>query len=359
MSAVLKLQSGREFKLFNEELVHFLENTDKNISNIEDCLSLHIKVNNIQNELQSLGNRIISHMNDSKNNTNSTQLGIIGEQNIQECLSAMNIPWKDNSKEPHRADIEINIKNSAILIDVKNYSKPVPTHEIDKLFRDCEENNIQYGILFSLKSPITKKVSFDIEYRNNVSILCVYVDTKHDIKTSINVISTLIDINNKNREQIINREIVQKCITNIHDKTRSITQLKSRLHSLTDYIDKWNKECLNIIHEYEIDIEVILNELKHECENEIIENTHDEIRNNFPYKQWIFVINDILKLDNIRLSSSPEMNKISFQSNELIVKLIFQTKKVNIHTIVHNCPCVFSIENIQEWNKLFNSVICI
>lgn len=359
MAALLKLHSGREFKLFNEELTNHLDNADKSITNIEDCLQLNIKVNNIQNELQSLGNRIITHMNETKNTNNSTKLGIIGEQNVQEYLNTMNIPWKDNSKEPHCADIEIHINKNPVLIDVKNYSKPVPTHEIDKLFRDCEENNIHYGILFSLKSPITKKVSFDIEHRNNISIICVVVNTHFDIKTSINIISTLADINNKHKEQSINKEIIQKCIQKIHDKTRDMTQLKTRLNTLTDFIDKWNKDCLNIIHDYEITINEILYELKNECENDILEtNNHDEIRHKFPYKQWTFALNDVLNLNVEKLSSSPEFNKITFQLNGIHSKLVFQTKKINIHTTVQNCPCVFSIENIQEWNKLLTSIIC-
>ena len=53
-----------------------------------------------------------------------------------------------------------------VIVDVKNYTKNVPTSEIDKLWRDMETQCISLGLIVSMTSGIAKhRKGIDIEFR--------------------------------------------------------------------------------------------------------------------------------------------------------------------------------------------------
>jgi len=99
---------------------------------------------------------------------NSTRNGQLGE--IFACVLFRkrnpHIEYQDTSKVEKSGDAIITLSNHTlhnIMIDYKNYDSPVPTTEVDKLVRDMKAQNIQFGILLSYKSKISKRNTIDYD----------------------------------------------------------------------------------------------------------------------------------------------------------------------------------------------------
>ena len=135
-------------------------------------------------QINKLENTISSHLikikalEDKYENKGSSIKGATGEMDmltlIQKHTSWRNI--EDTSKLPHSGDMRCNINSVSTMIEVKNYSRDVPTKEIVKFLRDMEENpNIPYGIFVSLYTEITgKRGTINIEWTNQGQF-CVFV----------------------------------------------------------------------------------------------------------------------------------------------------------------------------------------
>jgi hypothetical protein len=103
-------------------------------------------------------------------------------------------------------------KNCAtILFEVKNYTRNVPSDEIDKFLRDCKYKNIS-GIFISLSSGISNKNNFQIDVIDNNNI-CLYIqDMNYDndkIKVGVDILDHLhqrLNSINKNNNIIIEEE---------------------------------------------------------------------------------------------------------------------------------------------------------
>jgi hypothetical protein len=70
----------------------------------------------------------------------------------------MDDDFEDISKIGKYTDIKAKPKdiNQEVLIEVKDYTTPVPSDEVDKFWRDMELRNMRYGVFISLRTDITK-----------------------------------------------------------------------------------------------------------------------------------------------------------------------------------------------------------
>lgn len=64
--------------------------------------------------------------------------------------------------------------NQNVLIEIKDYSDTVPTHEVDKFWRDMETRDARYGIFVSMRTRITK-ISGDIKVVSKMKKTAVFV----------------------------------------------------------------------------------------------------------------------------------------------------------------------------------------
>ena len=76
----------------------------------------------------------------------SQALGVVGEEEIGERLTNLNMQWMDMSKTPHAGDFHVIYPNKhTVVVDVKNYTKAVNSDELDKLFRDMNPQGLHHG----------------------------------------------------------------------------------------------------------------------------------------------------------------------------------------------------------------------
>lgn len=64
--------------------------------------------------------------------------------------------------------------NQNVLIEIKDYSDTVPTHEVDKFWRDMETRDARYGIFVSMRTRISK-ISGDIKVVSKMKKTAVFV----------------------------------------------------------------------------------------------------------------------------------------------------------------------------------------
>ena len=103
----------------------------------------------------------------------SHALGKLGEATVLDMLTNVVLPAfpyssvKDVTSKAHAADFHLWIMTPhgarvKILVDAKNYSKPVNTEEIVKLYADVDaDEEAQCGMMISLSTPIHKMKQFE------------------------------------------------------------------------------------------------------------------------------------------------------------------------------------------------------
>jgi len=104
----------------------------------------------------------------------SHTLGKMGEATVFDMLTNVVLPAfpystvKDVTAKAHSADFHLNImtptgKRVKILVDSKNYTKPVNSDEVVKLYTDVDnDEEAQCGMMISLTTPIHKMRQFEI-----------------------------------------------------------------------------------------------------------------------------------------------------------------------------------------------------
>jgi hypothetical protein len=139
------------------------------IQNSLDQISQHQ-----ENKLELIGTQINENLDFVKQSidkltqyTNkSVTKGFYGEKCVEELIS-QNFPdytITNNTHNPHNSDYELqNLKGQKFMIEVKNYTRNVPTSEVNKFISDLESSNIEIGLFFSLNTGICNKKRFKID----------------------------------------------------------------------------------------------------------------------------------------------------------------------------------------------------
>lgn len=172
--------------------------------------------------------------------------GQIGEKTIYDILVKIygNSCVKIKAKDKYSSDITITRNDITIIIEVKNYTGKVPTHQVDKFIRDCETTNCDAGLFVSLKSAITLKKE-DMEFTdvivNERKIPAIYLNLKGEIKNTEKYLKLLIDtlfISVKLYKCSFSKEHVKYFINNIKELLQIITNDRYELTKFKESINK-------------------------------------------------------------------------------------------------------------------------
>lgn len=340
MSTNIKLNSGRTFVLKNKLINMALEQCDPNIEDIEEVLIIQQRNNNMASDI---ANTILSNL--SKQSQSSSIIGKMGESYVQDELTRLGYAWQDNSQSAHSADIEIEINGMRIFIDVKKYKSPVPTHEIDKLFRDCEENDIQFGILISLESKISKRKPFEVEQQKGIHIIHVSSCCNGNLKTAIDILTAYVKLNNTHEINAINKENIEKCVKHISHKTAILSSTRAKVTTLSTYVNKISQEITTDLYKYENEINDILLDMKSEVFETV--QSQEEIKKRFPYEKWLYILNDLWS-DGYTMELVSNNTK-KLKTNEGKIELEFYANKMHIYI----GTCRLLVETNLKWQEYF------
>lgn len=117
----------------------------------------------------------------------SANIGLAGEQEVEEILQER-YRILNTAKSGKCGDFVITVNGVRILIEVKKYSKTVPSLEVEKFYRDIDSNtSIGGAILISLTSKIvgiSRSVEHTHQYINGNKIPVMFLSLR-DIDPSI------------------------------------------------------------------------------------------------------------------------------------------------------------------------------
>jgi len=161
------------------------------------------------------------------------------------------------------ADIRATIGDTKrhALIEVKDYSNPVPTSEIDKFWRDMELRDVKYGILVSMRSKIVgTSCAIKLETRmGRTAVLVVDHETNWSGHIfAFYIIKKMMELEGKKAEELkgkalssvllkINKNLVEiqkdlKLIDELQEISEGLkTTCKNKLDKITDLSNSYKR----------------------------------------------------------------------------------------------------------------------
>ena len=119
--------------------------------------------------------------------------GQVGEELVEGILRERFNDITNMTKVPKSGDITLWIAGRKTIIEVKNYTNPVPTTGIDKFRRDLSTAGAFSGVFISLHSPIsglTNDFKIHLESVDGRTVPCAYIvsSDRAQIVTSISMV---------------------------------------------------------------------------------------------------------------------------------------------------------------------------
>ena len=173
---------------------------------------------------------------------NSTIKGQDGEECIHHQLN-LRFPKadiEDTHKTKGRGDFILKEGAFGMLIEIKNYTKNVPKHEIGKFYNDMDNNHdIQCGILLSLQSGVSAKDDFQFEVIGGKPILFLHHISKNmeHIELAVQLFKLILKVDS----------IDLSCKETMGRLERSIPVIKRNWNKMKQKIQTFHKgmtECL-------------------------------------------------------------------------------------------------------------------
>jgi hypothetical protein len=285
------------------------------------------------------------------------------------------IQYTDTAGTDRNGDAVITIEELEIMVDYKNYDKPVPSAEIDKLVRDLKIHNIPMGILYSTKSKITKKdiIDYDIidgklivflsgEGISSNSLILAVKFLIHLHKTNIVTLSDKVC-------NLVNKTMAHK----LQSMYMKLIELRELLQRQNEKIDDTSEKMLRLLSSLKEDgVHMLSNVVSIVDEiNEVIQDTHRDTYVSTPHNELIDFVNrstdkkkditqclQLLNLTdelNIKCGIS-ELNHIALFKNETEIGKLKITKS-NAVLVMYNLvkgPSMFDSEYEQIKNGNFH-----
>ena len=145
----------------------------------------------------------------------------------------------------------------SIMLEIKNYKTNVNKAEIDKFYRDVENevnNDIQCAVLISLKSGICNKKDFDFEVRNGKPLLFLHNVSDNMINITL-AVKFLKMVTSQEDIDLTNQEIIDFFKNLASTIKRNFTKQRKQ-------IEKFSSEQISLIAEQETNIHKLFNIIK-------------------------------------------------------------------------------------------------
>ncbi len=232
-------------------------------------------INFERSRINALSDKLTDQL--QKKNVSSTEIGIIGEEMIEQWVREIypSADIIDKSHETAKGDYHIKISNKIILFEIKN-KKTIANTDIQKFIRDIEENkhDIHAGLFITINTPsIPNKGDFALEYIDNIPVIYLHVPDRQTLRVAI---KTLNYLNTKGDE-----DILTLLINNIYKTTKTISSISSA-------IAKNNEDCKTNIDSLKKEIKTQIDaldklfaespELKIESSKQSLEYSPEEIK---------------------------------------------------------------------------------
>ena len=128
----------------------------------------------------------------AQNQITSSLIGAAGETQVSDILSNY-FTVETVSGQDKTGDLIVKRENINIMVEVKKYTRAVPSHEVEKFYRDLRtQSNIHGGVFISLQTSITgieNPIQLgEIQHTHTVPIIFVCSNDENIIRTAVEII---------------------------------------------------------------------------------------------------------------------------------------------------------------------------
>lgn len=162
--------------------------------------------------------------------------GQVGEDFVEDILDRTFGGVTNMTKSAKSGDLTVMIKHRKIIAEVKNYTNPVPSSQVDKFQRDLHTTGACGGLFISLKTAITGvTTSFTVrfEHVDNKTIPCAYLVSSDEsmIITATNMISSYITNLEYLNAELYSKDKIISNVYEIADHLDGVTKLRHELQN--------------------------------------------------------------------------------------------------------------------------------
>jgi hypothetical protein len=180
----------------------------------------------------------------------SRQLGEIGEGHVESILRERFINVDNVASCAKSGDLSLCIRNRRIMVEVKNYSSPVPSSGVEKFRRDLMTTAAHGGVFISLNTPITCFTEeFAIRYesgQNGVTIPCAYITSSesNSIIIACQMISNIIQFFDYAAANLHDSDKIKE---NVYNITRNLSDISHARDKFQCLFTKISADLLNVM----------------------------------------------------------------------------------------------------------------
>ena len=189
----------------------------------------------------------------------SAKKGLLGELNFEHIIQESEYNIENMSKRGKRGDFILtdDTDPTRVLVEIKNYSRAVPTDEITKFYRDLRANStMDAGIIISYNTRFTgrPKKSVSEEYFMNgikkIPVLFIVNSNSSFILQNIDMLFTSVRL--KNRSDLIREDIISSGLRSLKDHSCSLSQIRNTsgelLGDVSKHVQSINSYSLELEH---------------------------------------------------------------------------------------------------------------
>jgi len=189
---------------------------------------------------------------------NSAKNGQIGEIFASTQFTKRNphILYEDTAKTEKSGDAIITIDNHLVhkvMVDYKNYDSSIPSDEVSKLVRDLHAQNIDYGILISYKTKISRKnfIDYSIIEGKLIVFVAAYGMNVFSLEMAIQYLQRLHECNVLSISHQVSELVLKgtmKQVTEIYEQIYALScQHSQHINTMKEDQDKINKMFYKMI----------------------------------------------------------------------------------------------------------------
>jgi len=164
----------------------------------------------------------------------AVQSGQIGEAFVESILKK-HFPVVTNvASQSKSGDLSLFIDHQKIVVEVKNYTNPVPSSGVEKFQRDLTTTNAAGGLFISLKTPIigvTTSYILRFEYSGTKTIPCAYIVSSDEsaIIVAVNMVSQMIGAMCELSQELSRRDKITSSVHILADKLDDLSRARNSL----------------------------------------------------------------------------------------------------------------------------------
>ena len=346
--------------------------TNSRLQNIEskfDSLNIDSKLNNMNDIMQKLFG--ISN--------NSYKRGDISEEIIYQLFNSKfkNYSYEKKGHVPHSGDGELTSPNGMkLLVEIKNYSQPVPKKEVEKFLYDMNFTGNQFGIFISLQSNIISKkgIQFDTYMKEGKKIFCVFICNAFEelsrIESGILILENIQKFNDimqqdkKLLDTITDR--VNENLLGLNDIVNKLGKMKQQYQDMEKNIKSELDVFYLNIRDYELEVKTKI--------DQIMKNTLSDLKNiegeTSCKTEWDKIIEQlpkktksiIIKISDVLVGKQllPIYDKkiiTLVQNNKPVYYLKLQKEKVILYNKESNFTLEFKSKNLDNSCVILNTIL--